>query len=417
MRSNRIFLLGALLLASCTTQKSTSDNSHRGLYDFESNVLHPEIAVYHATDTTTELHYTLDPSEILFSRDHIDSEFTARIGFEGEITQIISDSVHVIHEVRLTQIHPAQKGSKLSGLIEFPCEAGSISSLKLSIKDLNRNTSTKFFVELDKTNKLNSQNYLLTDEYGEALCMNQISGSNKIRVYCARCEDVDVQIARNDEEIKLPPPPFSDSRMQLPSHEDGLKMSLPMENHQLDINTTKGFYFISQDPENRLGTTLSVRDYFFPEIMTTDYMILTLRYITSRSEYESMNDGGRSREVMENFWIECAGSKEKARLLIQAYYSRVKEANMYFSHVIPGWKTDRGLIHIVFGNPKKIFRYAEKEVWLYGEEDNMNSLQFTFRKKPSPYSNNHMVLQRDHVYKNNWERAVTSWRNGRIYEN
>ena len=144
-------------------------------------------------------------------------------------------------------------------------------------------------------------------------------------------------------------------------------------------------------------------------------MVQSMRYITSRSEYEALVSNSNLRKGVEQLWIDIAGDKNKARELIRIYYNRVREANTYFSNLAPGWKTDRGLIHIIFGNPKKIFIHPDSEIWLYGEEDNVNSLKFTFREIPNFYPGKNMILNRDHIYKSNWDRAVTTWRNGRIY--
>jgi GWxTD domain-containing protein len=416
MRTDLTIILLALVLGSCVTPKSTTDNSHRGLYDYESVVLHPSISVYHISDSETEIHYSFEASELLFNRSHVDSSFKAHLSFKGELFQNIADSLSLAHEFQSDRQFVNQNTHHIQGSISIPCDQGTESTLNISFEDKNRKTVARAIISIDKSNRFSSQNFLVLDKDDNVVSGDQIAGNSELTLRCDRCSDSEFSISRNDAEIKLPPPPFSDSRIELPSHKDGLNMSLPAEDNELEINVTSGFYFITQDPSNKDGLTLSVRDEFFPDIMKVDDMIASLRYITSRAEFEGMTDGGRTREVMESFWIECGGSKEKARQLIQAYYNRVREANMYFSHVVPGWKTDRGLIHIVFGNPKKIFHYPEKEIWLYGEEDNLNSLQFTFRNRTSQYSSNHLVLQRDHIYKSNWERAVTSWRNGRIYE-
>lgn len=417
MRIDLIIIIAlALAMGSCVTPKSAADNSYRGLYDYESIVLHPSVSVYHISDSETEIHYSFDASELLFNRSHIDSSFEAKLSFKGELFQDVNDSLVLAHEFQNERRFVNDNTHRIQGSIDIPCDQGTESTLNISFKDENRKTVARVIITIDKTNRFNSQNFLVLGKDNKVVYGDQIAGTAELTLRCDRCSTADFSISRNDEEIKLPPPPFSDSRIDLPSHKDGLNMSLPARDKNLEINVTSGFYFITQDPLKEDGLTLSVRDEFFPDIMTVDDMIASIRYITSRAEFEDMNQGGRTREVMENFWVECGGSKEKARQLIQAYYNRVREANLYFSHVVPGWKTDRGLIHIVFGNPKKIFHYPEKEIWLYGEDDNLNSLRFTFRNKTSQYSSNHLVLQRDHVYKSNWERAVTSWRNGRIYE-
>ena len=80
-----------------------------------------------------------------------------------------------------------------------------------------------------------------------------------------------------------------------------------------------------------------------------------------------------------------------------------------------GWKSDRGIIYIIFGVPNVVYKHKNYENWIYGEENNMMSLSFVFHKVDNPITDNDFVLSRSPVFKNNWFRAVDSWRSGRIY--
>ena len=54
----------------------------------------------------------------------------------------------------------------------------------------------------------------------------------------------------------------------------------------------------------------------------------------------------------------------KAQSFMQNYFKRVREANRIYTHFKPGWKTDKGMIYIVFGRPKTIRTRAAEEVWV-----------------------------------------------------
>jgi hypothetical protein len=84
---------------------------------------------------------------------------------------------------------------------------------------------------------------------------------------------------------------------------------------------------------------------------------------------------------------------------------------------VEGWRTDRGLVHIIFGPPSTVRRTAQGETWVYGEENNMMSLTFQFVRRESPFTDNDLQLDRDPVFKGAWYRNVEAWRNGRIYQN
>ena len=42
-------------------------------------------------------------------------------------------------------------------------------------------------------------------------------------------------------------------------------------------------------------------------------------------------------------------SLERAKELIKNYYGRLQHANLFFTSYLEGWKTDRGMIFMIFG--------------------------------------------------------------------
>ena len=85
---------------------------------------------------------------------------------------------------------------------------------------------------------------------------------------------------------------------------------------------------------------------------------------------------------------------ERARTLIREFYTRVESANNYFTSYLEGWKTDRGIIYIIYGVPNVVYKNKDYENWIYGEENNMMSINFTFHRVNNPASNNDFSLSR-----------------------
>ena len=56
---------------------------------------------------------------------------------------------------------------------------------------------------------------------------------------------------------------------------------------------------------------------------------------------------------------------------MEEYYSRVEYANKNFSHYQAGWKTDMGMVFILFGSPNNVERHPfdidskPYEIWSY----------------------------------------------------
>jgi len=178
-----------------------------------------------------------------------------------------------------------------------------------------------------------------------------------------------------------------------------------------------GIYQLLLDTSRSAGYSVYSVDDAYPLVVTANDLLKPLRYITSNQEYERIAKASNVRQAVERFWIDAAGDRERGREAIRIYYGRVENANRHFTGEAEGWRTDRGLVHIIFGTPTSIYKTDLAETWIYGEENNLMSLTFTFNKRAGSFSENDLVLQRDPMLKGAWYRNVESWRNGRVYQN
>jgi GWxTD domain-containing protein len=153
----------------------------------------------------------------------------------------------------------------------------------------------------------------------------------------------------------------------------------------------------------------------FPRITEPEKMVEPVRYISSKNEYTNISNSNQPKTALDLFWISIAGNYERGRQIIKEYYTRVESSNKLFSSFQEGWKTDRGIIYVVFGSPNLIYKNESTEKWIYGEENNALSIAFEFNKVENPFSENDYVLTRNPIHKNAWYRAVEAWRQGRIY--
>jgi GWxTD domain-containing protein len=100
-----------------------------------------------------------------------------------------------------------------------------------------------------------------------------------------------------------------------------------------------------------------------------------LRYYAKGDELDYIRepqDEDERRRRFEEFWERhnpAPGSKTNLAMI--EYYNRVAYANQHFGHYITGWKTDRGMVHILYGPPDYIDRHPVDveskpyEVWEY----------------------------------------------------
>lgn len=96
-----------------------------------------------------------------------------------------------------------------------------------------------------------------------------------------------------------------------------------------------------------------------------DLMIDQLLYIATDDQLSKVESAKTNEEKQKRF-IEFWKSKDpspntpKNELMIE-YYRRIQTANERYSHYIDGWKTDMGMVYIIFGEPDNIERYPFQE--------------------------------------------------------
>ena len=212
------------------------------------------------------------------------------------------------------------------------------------------------------------------------------------------------------------PPPFSLTTSSPFDFDNYYNLELSFENDSIHFSADQpGIYHIGINEDKRYsGLTLFQYSDDFPEVNTTQEMLDPLRFLTSRKEYGKMKKYQDPKKAVDDFWLSTTSDPKKAKRLVKGFYSRVESANYYYTSFKEGWKTDRGIIFIVFGPPSIVYRSLTGESWTYGEQSNYKSLTFNFTKVNNPFTNNDYVLQRSTVYKNPWYRAIDAWRQGKV---
>lgn len=163
---------------------------------------------------------------------------------------------------------------------------------------------------------------------------------------------------------------------------------------------------------------LSVHSPAFPQIETLGELVDALDYIAYPRELDFIRAGTTPRERrlrFDAFWGALVEDRQVAANLLRQYYERVEEANLRFTTVKPGWKTDRGMIYVVFGAPSYVEQTFEGEVWHYGYDDDAAST-FAFERVGAGDDGlfDHVVLLRQPHYERAWTRAVARWRRGQV---
>ncbi len=134
------------------------------------------------------------------------------------------------------------------------------------------------------------------------------------------------------------------------------------------------FYTIRKDSLATVGVTMLRVPPYFPKYRQLGELVESMLYLTSEQEKKSMLKSRNLRESFDSFWMNTYSTKSRARNAIRAYYNKVEVVNELFTNFKAGWKTDRGMIYIIFGLPDEVYRTTNSEEWYY---DTGEAFEFT----------------------------------------
>lgn len=164
----------------------------------------------------------------------------------------------------------------------------------------------------------------------------------------------------------------------------------------------------------------AVKSENYPAIVNMRELAGPLVYLMDRRDYERMmeiQDPDSLKEEIDRFWLRNVGNMNQARSVINLYYDRVEQANKQFTNFKEGWKTDLGMMYILFGPPWYVDRFLNTLVWSYSYDRTDPRYNFVFerpnmRNEYFPFDN--YLLQRNQGYFNVQYRQTQLWLSGSI---
>lgn len=190
---------------------------------------------------------------------------------------------------------------------------------------------------------------------------------------------------------------------------------LPRGNYRFEVETSGGR---AQDLYR--ARDFAVKSENYPAIVSTRELARPLIYLMDRREHEALmeiEDDEELKEAIDRFWLSNIGNANQARAVINLFYERVEQANKQFTTFKEGWKTDPGMMYILFGPPWYVDRYLNTMVWSYSYDRSDPRYNYVFqrpnmRNEFFPFDN--YLLQRNQGYFNVQYRQVQLWLTGAI---
>jgi GWxTD domain-containing protein len=175
--------------------------------------------------------------------------------------------------------------------------------------------------------------------------------------------------------------------------------------------TRKGLYLAQYDTASAEGIAFRAEN-DYPKLATLESLTGPLLYVCTKQEIEKLKLARNDKKKFDQVILTITGSPERARSFMRSYFKRVEYSNIYFSSYKEGWKTDRGMIYIIYGPPDEVYLFDDREIWDYKNE-NLKT-RFQFAKSPTLFDPDNYVLIRDKKYTTNWYKTVDFWRKARF---
>jgi len=173
----------------------------------------------------------------------------------------------------------------------------------------------------------------------------------------------------------------------------------------------KGLYLVQPDTSIAEGLAFRVED-DYPRLARIENLADPLIYICTKQEFEKVKQAKGEKKAFDRVILSITGDAERAKTFMRSYFRRVELANQYFTSYKEGWKTDRGMIFIIFGLPDEVFRLGDRELWNY--KSTSIKANFEFTRSSTVFDPDNYVLIRQKKYQTTWYEVIDLWRNARF---
>lgn len=409
------------LVIACQTQKRQyTVKPTKSLINPDSDLLEVNAVAYHSNDSITTCYLQIINENLIYKRPDTTTAFYSELKVSYKLF-LETNSRKILDSGSYVMMDRAGENVEMKNLTSKFLLKAKINLnyyIEILVFDVNKKTKYSKYLIVDKRTKLNDQNFLVTINDKIAFKNNFLPNDNvNLKFNNPTIFMVTVDCFFKVFATALPPFSLKEPDQLKYKPDSIFSLNVSADNFSVII-PQNGFYHIKTDINSNEGLTLYSYDKTFPGVSNSDEMINCTRYIMNKTEFENCKDAIDKKAAIDKFWIEIGGgSNERAKQLLKRYYGRVKEANKYYSSYTQGWKTDRGMIYIIFGEPTNIYKSSSREIWVYGLETNPSATRFTFNHTKNPFTSNDYILERSQFFKEPWYTAVDYWRQGNVYIN
>lgn len=415
-------IISCSLSSACISFKNNNNNTNKGpvykynfasLYNPNNTILHPNYKIYITNNNSAKVYFKVKINEI--KKVNIKASGDKLLLYIKYITRNVNDFTIIDSASYLCSINTKQFVDNYENSFTIPLPKQTNYKITISLYGDKENTIKRTILDIDNSTKY-SDNMFLCETINESSNINYTNIVNSNSVYKIYSQNLDiknllVQYYKPDSYIVIPP------YISISANEN--KNIKPDSVYLVNINDSLKFikkgYYVFKDLD-------SVNAYFYfinygldyPNITTINDMLEPLKLLTTNKEYNEIANSKNIKIAIDKFWLLKSKNQQYAQEQIRVFYNRVALANEYFSDYREGWKTDRGNIYVMMGAPNYVFLNSHEEEWYYGENPEVASVNFVFRKFEKPPFKM-AEINRDNTYQTLWAQILNTWKNGKIF--
>jgi GWxTD domain-containing protein len=421
-------ILLAAVFSSCkTTQQAVDYKDLSYLYNPTKSPINPRYSIINQTDESSELSVRFSTSDLLFSEANPVGVATAMVLVTVKLYNMSQG--RAIADTAVLNLSIVKEVGKQEYIYKLPLKVdkGTEYLAEVKILDRLRLLVTQSFIQFNTLSNTNRYNFRLQGHFDKNELFSSVLRIDEyINLIYTRGHIDSLFISYYKPFREIPDPPsmllpektldYDPQQVVTIPYSDTLPMMFPKE----------GVYLCSVDRKIKEGFTFLNLGSTYPRVTTPETMIDPLGYLASQDEMTLMKSATKPKAALDEFWIKCGGNVDKARELIRIFYTRVLYSNYYFTSFKEGWRSERGMIYIIYGPPDKVYKTAEGESWGYkkpvikskwgGRFTISDSYMFfNFKRRENIFSDNDFYLSRSETLVTYWDRAIASWRKGIVF--
>jgi GWxTD domain-containing protein len=413
-----LFISFISIFSSCLSLRPAANRiqSQLNLYNPGKAILHPQFQVYHSSDTESLVFIKLLASEVVFNQANPQVKKQSKLRVIYTLYSSLSNNEIADQDTLQFLIDRESVGEQILASVKLATVPGKTYLLDISLEDEIRQSIVRERLLVDRFQADNQQDWLVLSHPENKVSFERFfypGESFRLIKPNEKAERIYVSVFPPRNILPLPPYSQDEQTDNIPLPDSTFYMAY---SEQLLYRLGgQGIYIFHFNPEVAKGLCLTQFGDRYPKVTQPEDMLPPLQYITTREEYQKLLINKDLKASLDEFWLDKGKSFGNARDLIRVYYNRVLFANLYFTSSKQGWKTDRGMIYVLLGPPSGVERTETRESWYYEASETGEKITFEFNLGDDYWIGYDFKLKRKEEFRPVWNKAVESWRRGKIF--